>query len=236
MINVNKVYEFLQFIANKSQSGFLTPKDFNKSISRALYEVINKRYHNVKMQKPDGSSVIGFEQNQKITDDLRYLIVRREAYPVKNGLVNLPSDYLHLSTLSYVRNDLDKEGELQSDLINFRILRDSELATQLSSVIFNKKIKSGKMGVARFVGDAIEIFPKEIFTVKLVYLRKPITPFWGFDVVNGKPVYSTDKSVDIELPDDCMNELVFNCASYLGMNLREAELIQYSETLKQQGA
>ena len=235
MINVNSVYEFLQFISNKSQSGFLTPKDFNKSISRAVYELITKRYHNVKQQKPDGSSMVGFEQNQKITDDLRYLIVVNEAYKVNNGIITLPNDYLHLSTISYVRNDLDKEGELKSDLINFSILRDSELAAQLSSVLFGKRIKNGKLGVARFIGDKIEIFPKTISTVKLVYLRKPKTPIWGFNVVNNKPVYSASKSTDIELPEDCMNELVFMCASYLGMNLREAELVQYSETLKQQG-
>jgi hypothetical protein len=107
MINVNSVYEFLQFISNKNQSGFLTPKDFNKSINQAVYELITKRYHNVKTQLPNGASTIGFEQNQKITDDLRYLIEVRNAYPVKAGFISLPEDYLHLSTLSYIRNDLD---------------------------------------------------------------------------------------------------------------------------------
>lgn len=235
MINVNKVYEFLQFISNKSQSGFLTPKDFNKSINSALYELITKRYHNIRQQKPDGSPIIGFEQNQKVTDDLRYLIMNYDAYPVQSGFVNLPKDYLHLSTLSYFRNDIDKEGETYTDLVNFNILRDSELAAQLSSKIFAQKVKRGKIALARFIGDKIEVFPKDIKVVKLVYLRKPKQVVWGFEVVNGKPVYSTDKSIDIELPDDCMNELVFMCASYLGMNLRESELIQYSETLKQQG-
>ena len=42
-------------------------------------------------------------------------------------------------------------------------------------------------------------------------------------------------SVDLEAPDEVVNEIVMMCASYLGINLREPQLIQYAEQMKQQG-
>lgn len=235
MININSVYKFVQYISNKNQSGFLTPKDFNESIRQAVYEFVTKRYHNVQKQNQTGSSFIGFEQNQKVTDDLRYLLKTVSNITPKDGFISLPTDYLHLSTLSYYRNIVDEEGDLNVKYVDFKVLRDTELSAMLTSNIFGKKISSGKMGVCVFKGDSLEVFPKTIKNVNLVYLRKPLDPIWGFDVVNGKPVYSVDKSVDIELPEDCKNEIVFMCSSYLGINLREGDLINYSETLKSQG-
>tara|TARA_R110000868_G_scaffold93670_3_gene259142 strand:+ start:81 stop:791 length:711 start_codon:yes stop_codon:yes gene_type:complete len=235
MININSVYKFIQYISNKNQSGFLTPKDFNESIRQAVYEFVTKRYHNVKTQNQAGASSVGLEQNQKVTDDLRYLSKTLSNLIPRDGIINLPSDYLHLSTISYLRNMVDEEGDLNIKYVDFKVLRDNELSAMLTSSIFGKKITSGKMGVCVFRGDSLELFPKTINNVNLVYLKKPLDPVWGFDVVKGKPVYSISKSVDIELPDDCKNEIVFMCSSYLGINLREGDLISYSETLKNQG-
>jgi len=235
MINIDSVYKFLQYVSNKNQSGFLTPKDFNESIRQAVYEFVTKRYHNVQKQNQTGASFVGLEQNQKITDDLRYLLIPLTNLIPVDGIIPLPKDYLHLSTLSYYRNNVDEEGDLNIKYIDFNVLRDTELSAMLNSNIFGKKIKSGKMGVCVFRGDNLELFPKTINNVNMVYLKKPLDPKWAFDITNGKPVYNAVNSVDIELPEDCKNEIVFMCSSYLGINLRENELISYSEALKSQG-
>lgn len=235
MININELYNFLQFVSNKNQSGFLTPKDFNKCIESSVYQFITKRYHNTQTQSPDGRARMGFEQNQKITDDLRSLVKVKDAYPVRDGVITLPDDYLHLSTVSYVRTYFDKERSPISELVTMKVLRDGEVNSFTSSSIFGKKIKKEETGVLVFRNNYIEVYPKTLSSVKFVYLRKPQTPFWAFEVQNGKPVYDQGNSVDIELPKDCMNELVFMCCSYLGINLREGDLISYSENQKQQG-
>jgi len=236
MINVNEAYKFMQFLSNKSQSGFLTPNDFNLSINRALQSWIMDRYHNVKKQDPTGKSFMGWQQNQKITDDLRFLIEHDRMRQVDSqGRIDLPSDYLHLSSLRYQYTYLDQQGTLAVEEQSVDILRDNEIGGMLSSSIFGKKIRQGKLYVASVYDSYIQIHPKQQGRAILTYLRKPVEAVWAFTTVNNRPVYDATSSTDIEAPEEAFNEICMIACSFLGMNLREGDLINYSESQKQQG-
>lgn len=229
-MNIDEVYKFVQYISNKNQSGFLTPKDFNLSINRALTEWVMKRYNNVVSKNNQG-----WEKNQKISDDLRFLIVRDQIIQVDyEGVFDIPNDYLHLDNLSY-NYVYEQDGRTLSEMKPIDIVRSSELSNFLSSKIYKRKIDSKEYAIACMYSDFIQVYPKNVQRVSMTYLRKPIEAKWAFTVQNRKPVYDSVNSVDIEAPDEAMNEIVMMCCSYLGMNLREAELVQYSETLKSQG-
>lgn len=236
MIDVNKAYKFLQFLSNKNQSGFLTPNDFNLIINRALQSWVMDRYHNVKKQNPNGESFMGWQQSQKITDDLRYLIEHDRITQVDdNGRIALPSDYLHLSSLRYQYTYFDEGGTLAIEEQSVDILRDNEIGGMLSSKIFGKKIRQGKTIVAAIYDEYIQVHPKERGRAILTYLRKPVEAVWSFTNVNNRPVYDATTSVDIEAPEEAFNEICMIACSFLGINLREGDLINYSETQKQQG-
>lgn len=232
-MNIDQVYRFLQYLSNKSQSGYLTPKDFNLSLPRALNEWVMKRYKNV---NANSASELGWQKNQKITDDLRFLLERNKVVSVDaTGEMVLPADYLHLDTINYKYSWIDDQGLTQFELRPVDIVRNSEIADFLSSKIYKRKIQKKQYAIAALYSDYVQIYPEDIQRVELTYLRKPKDPVWAFTVVNRKPVYDPINSVDLEAPDEAVNEIVMMCASYLGMNLREADLVQYSETLKDQG-
>ena len=225
-MDINKVYNFLKYLADKDQSGNITPKEFNLSLPRALNEWIMKRYNNIKAVQPDKQ---GWQKNQKITDDLRFLLVRNESSNVpSSGRLPLPDDYLHLSSLVYNYKYSEDGGTVS-------IPRDIEIAEFLSSHIYRKSITAKKYVICAFYNDYLQLYPKNIGTVDLTYLRKPVEPFWAFNLVSGRPVYDPVNSIDLEVPDETANEIIVMCASYLGMNLREPELVNYSEMLKSQG-
>jgi len=115
------------------------------------------------------------------------------------------------------------------------IVRDSEIGGITGSRIFSKHLSAMNKVIAAFYSDYIQFYPTKVQTAILTYLRKPIDPVWAFTVSNGRPVYDAANSVDLEAPDEVANEIIMMAASYLGINLREPELIQYSEMLKNQG-
>ncbi len=231
-MDINKVYNFLKYLADKDQSGNITPKEFNLSLPRALNEWVMKRYNNVKSVQPNKQ---GWQKNQKITDDLRFLLVRNEVSNVTpDGKLSLPDDYLHLSSLVY-NYKYSEDGDTVSIPKDVDVVNDNEIAEFLSSHIYRKNIKAKKYVICAFYNDYLQIYPKDIGTVDLTYLRKPIEPFWAFTLERGRPVYDPINSIDLEVPDETANEIIVMCASYLGMNLREPELVNYSEMLKNQG-
>ena len=75
MINVNELYEFVQFVSNKEQSGYVKPSEFNLAIDRAQMQLFMERYNNPAEYQP-GRPVprVAYQQTQKISDDLRPFI------------------------------------------------------------------------------------------------------------------------------------------------------------------
>lgn len=231
-MDINKVYDFLKYLADKDQSGNITPKEFNLSIDRAFSEWTMKSYNNLK----DVNQVkTGWQKNQKVTDDLKFLLVRKEFSSIgTDGKLTLPSDYLHLSSLVY-NYKIEEDGSTVVTPSKVDIVDDNEIASFLGSSIYAKRIKSKKYVIAAFYKDHIQIYPKNIGVVDFTYLRQPVSPYWAFTLEKGRPVYDSVNSVDLEAPDEVVNEIVMMCASYLGINLREPQLIQYAEQMKQQG-
>ncbi len=231
-MDINKVYDFLKYLADKDQSGNITPKEFNLSIDRAFSEWTMKRYNNL---KDNTQNKTGWQKNQKVTDDLKFLLVRNDVSTIgSDGKLALPTDYLHLSSLVY-NYKFEENGETVVVPSQVDIVNDNEISSFLGSSIYAKRIKAKKYVIAAFYKDHIQIYPKNIGVVDFTYLRQPVSPYWAFTVVNGRPVYDAANSVDLEAPDEVVNEIIMMCASYLGINLREPQLIQYAEQMKQQG-
>lgn len=232
-MDINTVYNFVKYLADKDQQGNFTPKEFNESIDRALNEWVMKRYNNLKEVQPDKQ---GWQENQKVTDDLRFLLVRNEYSNVNSqGELLLPEDYLHLSSVVY-NYKYSENGKTVVIPKSVDIVDDNEIASFLGSRIYRKRINAKKYVIAAFYSDKLQFYPKDINVVDLTYLRKPIKPFWAFTLNGqGRPVYDPTNSVDLEVPDNCVNEICMMCASYLSINLRDAQLSQYVEMQKQQG-
>jgi len=235
MINVNELYQFVQFVANKSQSsGTITPSQFNLVLKRAYTQWVTERYNDpTKMSV--GSNIpsrYGYQLNQKITDDIKHLIVDPAIYQVdKDGKLEYPGDYLHISSCRYkYRKQLDCEDIITKE-VDVKAMKDSEIGHVLTSQIVPP---TKRYPYLAFYKDYIQFFPKDLGQVVMTYLKKPDTPEWTYTTVNGRPVFDTANSVDVDAPDEAMNEIAFRVLSFLGMNIREQMLVQYSEQIKAQ--
>ena len=73
-IDVNELYEFVKFVANKEQSGYIKPDEFNLVADRAQMQFFMERYNNPAEYQP-GRPIprVAFQQSQKVSDDLRIL-------------------------------------------------------------------------------------------------------------------------------------------------------------------
>lgn len=230
MANIDEVYKFIQYLSKKTQSGNLTPDGFNTSIKRALYE-----WTIGKLGGTNDQGKLSFEQTKRVSDDLSFLIVRNDYTPVSpDGKLPFPSDYLYLSSARYKYKTLSDDGTT-TEYVERKIdqLREGEIASASDSQIFGPRLKAGKMAFITEYAGYFKIYPSNIGQIIITYLREPITPKWAFTLVNGRPVYDPANSVDLECYEISVNEIVFIMCSYLGINLREAELIQYSEMKRQ---
>jgi hypothetical protein len=218
MINIDSLYKSVQHFANKEQRGFISPSQFNDFVNRAVMESF--------MQK---SQV--FQSTQKISDDLRPFIKRVPLDVNSEGQVLYPEDYVHLSSIKYVKVTQVGKQTIKKPIELFP-LDDNELGYRLNSRIVEP---TKDYPVMVYYDGFIQVYPIDLQRVEITYLRKPVEAVWAFTIVNGRPAYDAANSVDVEFPFEVYNELMVKILSYVGINLREAALVQYAETKNQQG-
>lgn len=227
-MNIDKVYTYIaKTIANKAQTGNLTPSDFNSLMPRAFQQWVYKTYDDM----TDGR---GWQSNQSVTDDLRFLLVRNKVMQVaSDGSLYVPSNYLHLSSINYNYSTLYK-GNTITKLKPVDIVRDNERSAFTNSDIYAPLLAAKKYVIASFFDTYLQFYPSSVGRVEFTYLRKPVDPLWNFTVVNGRPVYDSSTSVDLEAPDEAVDEIAMIALSLFGINIRDQELIGFSEAQKAQ--
>jgi len=246
-MNIDKFRNFVLFVAKKSVAGANpTPADFNLATERAFVEWVMERYSNPQQYRP-GQPIpqMAWQQTQKISDDLGFLLENRTFTVPSTGRLSLPDGlsvrdidsavtpkYLHLSSVRSVYVTKRKSGALRSREIGVSVLRDNELASVLGSSIIEP---TERFPVCAFYNTYVQFHPQNIGKVALTYLRTPEVPIWAYTLdTSGRPVYDPNNSIDIESPDSTHNEIAIKVLSYLGISIREPQLTQYAEIQEQQ--
>jgi hypothetical protein len=253
-INIDEMYRFVQFVANKEQSGFIKPTEFNLAADRAQMQLFMERYNNPAEYQP-GRAIprVAYQQTQKISDDLR-MFIKRVMLPINsNGMMNYPDDYIHFSkaTYSYLSEiDLDDSSSnagcvdcsspvsgqsatsTVEKIVGVKPVDDGEINSLLSSSIVAPTLD---YPILAFFEDGIQYYPKNLSSAELTYLHRPTVPNWAFIIINDRPIYNAGASIDLEWSEQVFNEIAIRILAFVGVNLREAELAQYSEGKRQTG-
>ena len=230
-IDVNELYEFVQFVANKEQNGYIKPNEFNLAADRAQMQFFMERYNNPAEYQP-GRPIprVAFQQTQKVSDDLR-VFVTTESINNAQSIPALGDEYVHLVSLRTTNGR------------HVKLLDDSELGHVLNSALTPP---SSTYPVAYIVNNQINIVPGTVGCT-LTYLRRPAKPEWVFfqnssgepTDASGNPItypiFDDANSTDLEFPDETFNEIAIRILSFVGINLRENQLSQFAELKKQQG-
>lgn len=243
-MTIDETRNLILFIARKATGGN-NPRvsDFNLIIQRSFVKWIMKRYNNPAEYSP-GQPIprIAWQSSQKITDDLRFLLERKEFFVPSTGHLLIPDGttvkdvnnticpkYLHASSFRnlYITQT---DGVLASMEVPITEMNDNEIGAITSSNINTPTQRYPKLA---FYKDYIQLYPKNIGRIIFTYLRTPTLPFWGSTTnVNGRPVYDATTSVDLECPDEVQDEICMNALSYLGISLKDGEIVQYAEQMK----
>ena len=211
-MTIDECYRFLMFISNKTQSGAVQPANFNIAAQRAQMQLF-------------GQEIKHWQESQEVTDALKnFLVTATLNVPVTTGQVGYPADYAHTSTMGAYYAPLGKEVPVME------VDNDEFRSRSVSEVVVPTK----RFPIYTYYSGYMQFLPKDISFVMMDYFRIPANPVWGYTVTNGRPVYNPSTSVDFEFPDTSHNDLVFMMCSYLGINIREADLVQYSELMKTQ--
>lgn len=240
-INVNNLKDTVETLwLRKKQSGSFTPQEFNLAISAASKEMFSKRYGFLSQKMRNPASRTGWESEQKIRDDMHYLLEREYKTVNSMGQADYPEEYVHISSLRYryyvnIDCPATEDPGLVPQFINIDILSDGRLAERLSAPDRYKPTK--KHPIAQLFGDEyIQVYPTDLQRIEVNYLRMPITPVWGYTGTGNSKTYDPTTSTDFDWPEQVEMELALIVLRNMGIAIREQEITQYAIAMEDKQA
>ena len=237
MASVNRVYSTLKGIVNKDQKGFVTPAIFNEFASVAQMNIYNRLFDQVnnalRFRRATLDAGRDLSKDKQVKEDLS--VFAKTATLTKSGDVfSKPSD---LGRIISMRTAATFSGGSYSGN-QVSILYDQDDIDRVLSSDLSKPTSTNPVAL---VSSDIEIFPTDVSTMVMRYYKLPQglnptsgaksvdQPKFGYSTaVAGVELYSASSSVDFELPEHYFVDLVVEVAQLIGINLRDADVVNYA--------
>ena len=243
MASVNEVYSALKNLANKDERGFITPKVFNTFATIAQNKIFNDLFsemtkaQSLRARNIDAKTHLSYIK--RIEEDLAYFS-KEQTIGQSNGVFEKPADLSRVisirTTGSYV---FGKSTAATVDVVYDESKIEYILQSDLSA-------PSSSHPVA-IISNDIEVFPTSISNIRLRYYKYPegrtpstgartaLTPRYNaFSLGASNEIFDPTTSVDFELPDHYVPQLVLEIGKMIGINLRDQEVYAYTSGEAQQ--
>lgn len=225
---IDLVYKTLLTIINKENQGYVSPTEFNLLANNVQNEIFRSYFEDENIDKNKenrgltnrGYSHLSFNQRQRIT----MFAAIDDIIGTSNGIAcvyDLPED------LYFIEHDgiSTKTGKVLDEVERSSVARllGTEVAPTLTYPVYED------------YGNQIHVFPQTLNQVNIRYIRTPKKPNWTYFVLGtGQEMFNPANAdyQDFELHESEFSNIVLRLLSYFGVNLREAEVIQIAEALK----
>lgn len=228
---IDKVYKTVNILVNKEIQGYVSPDEFNTLANTTQLEIFREYFEDANRDKNrenrgltnGGYSNLAYNQRQRIEQFASDGVATEDAVLGQGKLYTLPEDlyFIEQDGLSTTGGQVIEEVERKD--LNY-LMSSMVKPTELNPV-YERQSKKVKVYPSTLTGN-----------LPLRYLRTPKMPKWTFFVLpDGNPAYnpSAPDFQDLELHESEFSNIVIRLLSYFGINLREQEVIQVAEKIKQ---
>ena len=214
MVDINRVYEKVLFLANKEQRGYITPDEFNSYAHEAQLEVFESYFlkkfqvDQAPMNETDYAD-IAMNVEEKIS-----VFHANTAVTETNNIYTYPTDFYRLTNVTVNGRICDEVMHNKLTYINLSPLTAPTVAQPV---------------MTRQAGG-VRIYPDNLGTaeVRMDYLREPATPRWAFMMdPNMAPVYDATNSTQFELHPSDEQELVYKILYMAGITIKQPDVTQF---------
>ena len=217
-INVDTVYQTVQALANKEQRGYLTPQEFNLFAIQAQQDIFEQYFYDLnalRQQRPEAHEV--GDSVQMIMDKLRgttNVTVSTTAALTANGTTLPPGRTGKIfAEIGGIRKTLRlaNADEIQ-DLLGSRWH-----AAEFDEVLY---FEDGNRRIQAWTGTGQVTTGLTCENVT----GRPGLVYWGYQVVNEKPMYNPSTSQNFGLHISEQADVVINILKLAGISIEDREL------------
>ena len=228
-MTINDIYKLVQAFASKDQRGFITPSEFNLMAQQAELELYNERLQMVLQGSQIRKSAGYYKESLTPTlaeQDISHFLFRDTNYILTSDN-SLKADYICDIASNPINNSFSSYVNIPVDIVTpenvNQILRSSLVKPSVDNPVALLTSKNTRY-------KTITVFPDDVDRIAISYYLYDNKPEWGYVTVSGKAVYDSSSSTPFQISPRCHGELVIKILEYLGVSIREADLVNYSQS------
>jgi len=214
-VSIDTVYQRVLALANKEQRGYITPQEFNLIAQQAQMELFEQYFYDAKSEDRNLKSSTEFSNIDELLDEKISIFKKSSAIVVALGIGTLPSDLYRLGMVYHTNKYIEFEQLTEEELLYLN------LSLARPNYLFPCFVRNSEL--------TIKLYPAGMNIVSCNYTKSPITPKWGYVVVNEKALYNAGNSTDFELHKSDETELVYKILSLAGIVIAKPGLGTYSD-------
>lgn len=218
---IDLVYNTVLAIANKEQRGGISPEKFNYLAGLAVMDIYTSYDIAMYLNKANrGRTSKGLNDKEKMERERYEYFLKPDVVNQSSGVYSLPSDCNFLDLVLVGSNEVEEVTSPRQ----FNLLQKSEDFKATDTYPVYLKTTS-----------SIQVTPSTITgSLNLYYVRQPLMPKWTYAIVSNAPLFNPNAGdfSDIDLHQSEQSNIIINILSQIGINLKENELVQYAELIK----
>lgn len=221
---IDEIYQLLKTIINKELRGNVTPAEFNLIAQQVQDEIFRGYFEDENRDKNKANRGL----TNKNFANLSFVQRQRIEQFSSSATLSYSDPNFTLPTDLYLIKDsgIDFSGNVIDEV------EANDIVYQAASLA----VPSETFPVYQRNASTITVYPTSIIaTVTCRYLREPLVPKWTYTIVSGTELFniSAVDYQDFELHESEFSNIAIRMLSYFGVNIREVEVTQYAEALKQ---
>lgn len=221
---IDTIYKVLLTIMNKENQGYISPEEFNLLAINVQNEIFRGYFNDsnsAQNKENRGLTNRGYgnQSAQSKADISRF--ATDDDLTVTAGIATLPTNLYKI----------EDRGVSTDGGVLVEVVDRNDIVTLLRTEVAPTVLYP----VFEYRGDdTIKVYPTTITDINVRYIRKPLDPKWTYTIVANKELYDPNNGSfqDFELDYSEFSNIVLRMLSFFGINLREAEVVQVAEGLK----
>lgn len=132
-----------------------------------------------------------------------------------------------------VPTDLEVMDTMRTGSVAIDWVPQHKISGYLTSTI---DVPSADYPIYTDTATTFSIYPTTISSVEVIYLKTPVVVDWKYTLTNGRPVYNATGTVNFEWAPAQKLSLITRILGYIGVEIRDGELLNYVNNEQQKAS
>lgn len=211
-MNISEIHDFVNLLTSQERGGFNTPAEIDQALDRASltqFELYRPKY---------AKDIEAKEALSPFRKKYDYTTNGTGEISISTGF-----DFVHLLAMDALVNDPNTPSGFNANRrYDVEFPNEDELANRKNSQT-NPPTRTSP--IADIVGIGwYNLFPEVVHSGTIYYLKRPNKPIFGYTQVGRAITYNPNTSTQLEWTEPYLNNVIFLCLRFLGINLENEVL------------